>query len=54
MKKKFIYYKGFSIEKISLTIKDQKKKLNIFIVHELNHTFESLEEAKASINFLAR
>jgi len=50
----FIYYKGFSIEKMDLTIKDKKKKLPIFIVHEFGNTYKTLAAAKAAINFLAR
>jgi len=50
----FIYYKGFSIEKMDLTIKGKKKKLPIFIVHEFGNTYKTLAAAKAAINFLAR
>ena len=50
----FIYYKGFSIEKMDLTIKDKKKKLPIYIVHEFGNTYKTLAAAKAAINFLAR
>jgi hypothetical protein len=50
----FIYYKGFSIEQMDLTIKGKKKKLPIFIVHEFGNTYKTLAAAKAAINFLAR
>jgi hypothetical protein len=50
----FIYYKGFSIERMLLTIQGQKKKKPIFIVHEFGDTYKTLAEAKAAINFLAR
>jgi hypothetical protein len=50
----FIYYKGFSIERMELTIKDKKKKLPVFIVHELNQTYKTLSDAKRMIDFLAR
>jgi len=50
----FIYYKGFSIEQMDLTIKGKKKKLPIFIVHEFGNTYKTLAAAKAAINFLAK
>lgn len=50
----FMYYKGFSIERMLITIKDKKKKLPVFIVHELGNTYKTLSEAKAAINFLGR
>jgi hypothetical protein len=50
----FIYYKGFSIERMLLTIQGQKKKKPIFIVHEFGDTYKTLAAAKAAINFLAR
>lgn len=50
----FIYYKGFSIEKMMLTIKGRKKKEPIFIVHEFGDTYKTLAAAKAAINFLGR
>jgi hypothetical protein len=50
----FMYYKGFSIERMLITIKDKKKKLPVFIVHELGNTYKTLAQAKAAINFLGR
>jgi hypothetical protein len=50
----FIYYKGFSIERMLLTIKGQKKKKPIFIVHEFGDTYKTLAAAKAAINHLGR
>jgi hypothetical protein len=50
----FTYYKGFSIERMLITIKDKKKKLPVFIVHELGNTYKTLAQAKAAINFLGR
>jgi len=50
----FIYYKGFSIERMELTIKNKKKKLPVFIVHEFGNTYKTLAAAKAAINFLAK
>jgi hypothetical protein len=50
----FMYYKGFSIEKMMLTILGKKKKQPIFIVHEFGDTYKTLAAAKAAINFLAR
>jgi hypothetical protein len=50
----FMYYKGFSIEKMMITILGKKKKQPIFIVHEFGDTYKTLAAAKAAINFLAR
>jgi len=50
----FIYYKGFSIERMLLTIQGQKKKKPIFIVHEFGDTYKTLAAAKAAINHLGR
>ena len=50
----FTYYKGFSIEKMLLTIKGKKKKQPIFIVHEFGDTYKTLAAAKAAINHLGR
>jgi len=50
----FTYYKGFSIEKMLLSIKGKKKKQPIFIVHEFGDTYKTLAAAKAAINHLAR
>ena len=50
----FTYYKGFSIEQVDLTIKDKKKKVKIFIVHEFGNTYKTMAAAKAAINFLAK
>ena len=35
-------------------LKDKKKKLPVFIVHELGNTYKTLAQAKAAINFLGR
>jgi hypothetical protein len=50
----FTYYKGFSIEQMDLNIKDKKKKIKIFIVHEFGNTYKTMAAAKAAINFLAK
>jgi hypothetical protein len=50
----FIYYKGFSIERMLLTIQGQKKKKPVFIVHEFGDTYKTLAAAKAAINHLGR
>ena len=50
----FIYYKGFSIERMLLTIQGQKKKKPVFIVHEFGDTYKTLAAAKAAINYLGR
>jgi hypothetical protein len=50
----FTYYKGFSIEQMDINIKDKKKKIKIFIVHEFGNTYKTMAAAKAAINFLAK
>jgi hypothetical protein len=35
-------------------LKDKKKKIKIFIVHEFGNTYKTMAAAKAAINFLAK
>jgi hypothetical protein len=50
----FIYYRGYSIEKMLLTILGKKKKEPIYIVHEFGDTYKTLAAAKAAIKDLGR
>jgi hypothetical protein len=50
----FIYWRGYSIEKMLLTIQGRKKKEPIYIVHEFGNTYKTLALAKAAIKDLGR
>jgi hypothetical protein len=50
----FIYWRGYSIEKMLLTIQGRKKKEPIYIVHEFGDTYKTLAAAKAAIKDLGR